>query len=145
MMRFSLYGWFCLEAAQIKNARRLVNKTETLNKNTCKHVSSNLNIYGKSEATLLLVYPKEFPYFIQLNEITPFLDGQVIYGPSRAWTDAIRELKGGRLAGTNPGNIPQSFPFNNDIRLPYANPPVAREHVLKPVTRFHSKYAIRRI
>ena len=81
-----------------------------------------------------------FIFIFQLNEITPFLDGQVIYGPSRAWTDAIREFKGGRLAGTNVDNIAQSFPPNNTARLPYANPPVAREHVLKPVSRFQGNF-----
>ncbi|WAR00380.1 DUOX-like protein [Mya arenaria] len=74
----------------------------------------------------------------QLNEITPFLDGQVIYGPNKAWTDAIRELKGGRLAASSPDNIMMSFPPNNTARLPYSNPPVAREHKLKPVSRFHA-------
>lgn len=74
----------------------------------------------------------------QLNEITPFLDGQVIYGPNKAWTDAIRSFQGGRLASTNPGTIIQEFPPNNTIRLPFANPPVARTHKLEPVSRFHA-------
>ncbi|KAH3843834.1 hypothetical protein DPMN_117365 [Dreissena polymorpha] len=73
-----------------------------------------------------------------LNEITPFLDGQLIYGPAKAWTDAIREFKGGRLAATSPDNIMMSFPLNNTARLPYANPPVVREHKLRPVSRFHA-------
>ncbi|XP_060604820.1 dual oxidase 1-like [Ruditapes philippinarum] len=69
----------------------------------------------------------------QLNEITPFLDGQVIYGPNKAWADALRSFKGGRLAST-----PSQFPVNNSARLPFANPPVARTHKLEPVSRFHA-------
>ncbi|KAK3607884.1 hypothetical protein CHS0354_036706 [Potamilus streckersoni] len=79
----------------------------------------------------------------QLNEITPYLDGGLFYGTSKAWTDAIRELSTtnttlrGRLAALDPNvNIKDSFPALNSIRLPMANPPPPREHVLKPVQRF---------
>ncbi|KAK3096749.1 hypothetical protein FSP39_002883 [Pinctada imbricata] len=81
----------------------------------------------------------------QLNEITPYIDGQLMYGIARAWTDAIREFKGGRLLAldtTKPIN--ESFPANNTIRLPFANPPNPREQAgsppgnarLQPVARF---------
>ncbi|KAK3606296.1 hypothetical protein CHS0354_037972 [Potamilus streckersoni] len=77
----------------------------------------------------------------QLNEITPYLDGGLFYGTAKAWTDALREFKGGRLRGRlaalDPSaDIKDSFPAINDIRLPFANPPPPREHVLKPVRRF---------
>lgn len=88
---------------------------------------------------------------MQINEITPYLDGQLMYGPARAWTDAIREFKGGRLlalAATEGGPplhepINASFPAVNDIRLPFANPPNPRDlgarNRLKNVNRFWSK------
>lgn len=78
----------------------------------------------------------------QLNEITPYLDGQLMYGPARAWTDAIREFKGGRLKALDGKYTPiqESFPDINNIRLPFANPPNPREQSsddrLQPVARF---------
>ncbi|XP_053406292.1 dual oxidase 2-like [Mercenaria mercenaria] len=76
----------------------------------------------------------------QLNEITPFIDGTLMYGVGKAWTDAIRELseeKPGRLKAQDPSSpISQSFPADNDIKLPMANPAPPREHELKPVARF---------
>ncbi|XP_033750428.1 dual oxidase 2-like isoform X2 [Pecten maximus] len=73
----------------------------------------------------------------QLNEITPYIDGTLIYGPARAWTDAIREFKGGRLKARDPNaSIKDSFPAENTIRLPFANPPAPRQHKLRPVSRF---------
>ncbi|KAK3606293.1 hypothetical protein CHS0354_037969 [Potamilus streckersoni] len=77
----------------------------------------------------------------QLNEITPYLDGGLFYGTAKAWTDAIREFKDGqlrgRLAALDPNaDIRDSFPALNTMRLPFANPPPPREHVLKPVRRF---------
>ncbi|KAK3606291.1 hypothetical protein CHS0354_037967 [Potamilus streckersoni] len=74
----------------------------------------------------------------QLSEITPFLDGQLIYGPNKAWTDAIREFRGGRLRGTNPNEVMMDFPADNSIKLPFENPPPPRDHVLKPVSRFYT-------
>lgn len=76
----------------------------------------------------------------QLNEITPYIDGTLMYGPGKAWTDAIREFKGGRLKAKVPDperkKINESFPADNDIRLPFANPPAPRDHFLRPVNRF---------
>ncbi|XP_078316138.1 dual oxidase 2-like [Crassostrea virginica] len=77
----------------------------------------------------------------QLNEITPYLDGQLMYGPARTWTDAIREFKGGRLLRLDPNKgIADSLPAINNIRLPFANPPNPRENTrerrLLPVARF---------
>jgi len=76
----------------------------------------------------------------QLNEITPFIDGTLFYGPAKAWTDAIRSFKDGRLKAMDESdNIKDSFPAKNDIRLPFANPPPPRDHILKPVHRFLSE------
>ncbi|KAL5006021.1 hypothetical protein ScPMuIL_017179 [Solemya velum] len=74
----------------------------------------------------------------QLNEITPYLDGGLTYGIAKAWTDAIREFKGGRLKALDDKHDPieKSFPAQNDIRLPMANPPPPRDHTLKNVNRF---------
>ena len=66
-----------------------------------------------------------------------------MYGPGKAWTDAIRELsstKPGRLKALDiNAPIDRSFPALNDIKLPMANPPPPREHKLKPVKRFWGK------
>jgi hypothetical protein len=68
-----------------------------------------------------------------------------MYGPAKAWTDAIREFKGGRLLALNdaPFPIKDSFPASNNIRLPFANPPnpreTTRETRLLGVLRFWSK------
>ncbi|XP_052282724.1 dual oxidase 2-like isoform X1 [Dreissena polymorpha] len=76
----------------------------------------------------------------QLNEITPYIDGTLMYGPGKAWTDAIRELSEthkGRLKGLDPSvPVKDSFPALNDLLLPFANPPPPREHNMKPVKRF---------
>jgi len=80
-----------------------------------------------------------------LNEVTPFFDGNLMYGPNKAWTDAIRLFKDGLLAATNDSTDPdakdrdRNFPAINDIRLPFANPPPPRDHALKPINRFYSK------
>ncbi|KAK3766013.1 hypothetical protein RRG08_002256 [Elysia crispata] len=71
----------------------------------------------------------------QLNEITPYMDGTLFYGPGKAAEDAIRSFKDGFLKTTSQ-NIKESFPQINSIRLPYANPPSPRDHQLKPVSRF---------
>jgi dual oxidase len=71
----------------------------------------------------------------QINEITPYIDGSLVYSASKATEDALREFKGGRL-WANTTVIEDSFPVVNDIRLPLANPPPPRDHVLRPVSRF---------
>ena len=81
----------------------------------------------------------------QINEVTPFIDGNIMYGPNKAWADAIRSFKDGLLAATNDSTDPSDldrdryFPAINDIRLPFANPSPPRDHVLKPIRRFYSK------
>ena len=83
---------------------------------------------------------------MQLNEITPWMDGGLVYGPVKAWTDAIRAFEGGYLAVLNTSilNIMQQpisdmFPSRNDIGLPLANPPPPANATLVPVNRFWSK------
>ncbi|KAL8598120.1 hypothetical protein ACOMHN_030406 [Nucella lapillus] len=74
----------------------------------------------------------------QLNEITPYIDGNLMYGIGKAVADAVRSFQWGRLAAQDDSvNIRDSFPKENDIRLPMANPPSPRDHVLRPVKRFY--------
>ena len=80
----------------------------------------------------------------QLNEITPWMDGGLVYGPFKAWTDAIRSFSRGELAsqgfqGRVDRDIRNQFPINNDIGLPLANPPPPANASLFPVNRFWSK------
>ncbi|XP_066271340.1 dual oxidase 2-like isoform X5 [Branchiostoma lanceolatum] len=84
----------------------------------------------------------------QLNEITAFLDGGLMYGVTKAWADALRLLssesgKRGRLASCfDQGvagcveDVAGSYPAYNTIGLPMANPPPPRDHYLKPSQRF---------
>ncbi len=78
---------------------------------------------------------------MQLNEITPWFDGGLMYGPFKAWTDAIRAFQGGELAANNQENaISDQFPQSNEVLgLPYANPPPPFNNSLYPVNRFWSK------
>ena len=66
-----------------------------------------------------------------------------MYGTTKAWSDALRSFKGGRLAD-NGAKGEHQFPQQNDIRLPMANPPnpVDHKHDYKPVKRFFSKLFI---
>ena len=79
-------------------------------------------------------------FVFQLNEISPYIDGSLFYGPNKAWADSLRLYKDGLLAATNDTDpLEGYYPAYNDIRLPMANPPPPRDHVLKPVKRFFSK------
>ena len=63
-----------------------------------------------------------------------------MYGPNKAWSDGLRTFSGGLLAAANDTDEDEGyFPALNDIRLPMANPPTPREHVLKPIKRFWSE------
>ncbi len=76
----------------------------------------------------------------QLNEITPWMDGGLVYGPFKAWTDAIRYFEKGELASINQSApLADQFPRRNDIGLPLANPPPPANDSLFPVNRFWSK------
>ena len=66
-----------------------------------------------------------------------------MYGPNKAWADGLRSFKDGLLAALNDSNpTAKYFPATNDIRLPFANPPPPRNHYLKPVNRFFSKFKL---
>ncbi|XP_050459016.1 dual oxidase 2-like isoform X1 [Cataglyphis hispanica] len=66
----------------------------------------------------------------QLNEITPFLDGGLIYGTSKAWSDVLRTNSSGILQAD--GQLASSYfglyPDYNTVRLPMANPPPPIHH-----------------
>lgn len=73
-------------------------------------------------------------FVLQLNEISPWFDGGLMYGPNKAWADTLRLFSGGQLAyqlngvvRTEPLNnlndIRRSLPPPNVIGLPFANPP----------------------
>lgn len=85
----------------------------------------------------------------QLNEITPYIDGNLMYGVTKQWADQLRKYKNGtvdpdgKLAYSHDG----LFPEYNDERLPLANPPppfyhghFIKEHETAKVSRFFSKY-----
>ena len=69
----------------------------------------------------------------QFNEISPWFDGTLMYGPNKAWCDALRAYKDGLLA-ENPAT--PGYPPDNHIGLPIANPPVAYVHRLASAKRF---------
>ncbi|XP_068000299.1 dual oxidase 2 isoform X2 [Melanerpes formicivorus] len=50
----------------------------------------------------------------QTNEVTGWLDGSAIYGPSHAWSDALRSFSGGQLAAGPGGHLPRE----TDGRIP---------------------------
>lgn len=87
----------------------------------------------------------------QLNEITPYFDGGLFYGTSKAWADYLRTNEDGELApdgllaATNE-KISGLFPAFNRERLPMANPPppvnhssFIQQHETLKVERFFSK------
>uniref|UniRef100_A0A8B9MMP9 Dual oxidase 2 n=1 Tax=Accipiter nisus TaxID=211598 RepID=A0A8B9MMP9_9AVES len=43
----------------------------------------------------------------QTNEVTGWLDGSSIYGPSHSWSDALRSFSGGKLASGPGGRLPR--------------------------------------
>ena len=64
-----------------------------------------------------------------------------MYGAGKAIADAVRSFSGGRLAAAGGSlDIKSSVPKENDIRLPMANPPSPRDHVLRPVNRFYRRW-----
>ena len=65
------------------------------------------------------------------------MDGTLVYGPNKAWADALRTFHNGTLLEDNErGHYGGAFPKINDIRLPFANPPPPRDHYLKRINRF---------
>lgn len=80
----------------------------------------------------------------QLNEITPWLDGTLVYGPLKAWADRLRTFGAngtyGALAALGgQENIAEQYPVENNIGLPFANPPPPANRSLFTVDRFNSK------
>ncbi|XP_063244326.1 dual oxidase-like isoform X2 [Bacillus rossius redtenbacheri] len=81
----------------------------------------------------------------QLNEITPWLDGGLVYGTTKTWSDQLRTYKNGTI---DPNGLLASsedglFPEYNTVGLPMANPPppahhhkIVERHQLDPVHRF---------
>nr|CAD7458660.1 unnamed protein product [Timema tahoe] len=66
----------------------------------------------------------------QLNEITPWLDGGLVYGTTKTWADQLRRYKNGTtdpngLLATTPDGL---FPEINTAKLPMANPPPPFHH-----------------
>ncbi|ODN05836.1 Dual oxidase 1, partial [Orchesella cincta] len=67
----------------------------------------------------------------QLNEITPWIDGGLIYGTAKGWADVLRTrpngelVQDGLLASVDDDGL---FPAYNKIRLPLANPPPPANH-----------------
>ena len=77
----------------------------------------------------------------QLNEITPWFDGTLIYGPAKGWADALRAYTRGELAANNQNySLADQVPAMNTIGLPYANAPPPANHTLLSVNRFWSKF-----
>lgn len=84
----------------------------------------------------------------QLNEITPFIDGGLMYGVTKQWSDRLRTYSNGTL---DPNGMLASshdglFPEYNTDRLPMANPPPPfyhgdwiKMHETAKVSRFFSK------
>ena len=66
--------------------------------------------------------------------MTSFLDGGVIYGTSRMWTNHLRSFVNGALRVTD-----DDFPALNNRMLPMNNHPVTVDHSLKPVSRLFGK------
>ncbi|XP_012261755.2 dual oxidase-like isoform X2 [Athalia rosae] len=66
----------------------------------------------------------------QLNEITPYLDGGLMYGTTKAWSDVLRTNEDGKIDedGKLATSLNGLFPIKNTVRLPMANPPPPLNH-----------------
>ncbi|RWS13819.1 dual oxidase 2-like isoform X1 [Dinothrombium tinctorium] len=71
----------------------------------------------------------------QLNEATPWIDGGVVYGTSKSWSDLLRSFNKGKLKSMDDDPM---LPAYNTINLPMYNPPVPglEKPKLLPVSRF---------
>ena len=87
----------------------------------------------------------------QLNDVSPWFDGSLIYGQFKAWTDAMRSFENGELKAQGVGGVTfddvdieirNSLPIRNDNGLPLANPAPSVNESLFPVNRFWSKYSL---
>ncbi|XP_012943483.1 dual oxidase 2 [Aplysia californica] len=70
----------------------------------------------------------------QTNQVSSYMDGEVIYGTSRVWTNHLRSFRDGKLLA-DVEDVRESFPVYNDVKLPFLNSPVPFEHTTKPVSR----------
>ena len=111
-------------------------------------VLTQFSVYATIVHVIVLTQFSVYPIIVhvivlkQLSEISPWIDGTLVYGPNKAWADTLRSFKDGLLAATNdsdPDPKARYFPAYNDIKLPMINPPTPRNHTLKPVKRFYSK------
>ncbi|XP_068222962.1 dual oxidase-like isoform X2 [Palaemon carinicauda] len=68
----------------------------------------------------------------QLNEITPYFDGGLVYGTSKGWADVLRYNADGTLAPrgklASNSKLGKDFPAENTQALPMANPPAPTNH-----------------
>ncbi|XP_045615867.2 dual oxidase 2 [Procambarus clarkii] len=68
----------------------------------------------------------------QLNEITPYMDGGLVYGTAKGWADVLRTFSNGSLAPDGllawHDELGEGFPAQNTQRLPMANPPPPTNH-----------------
>ncbi|XP_031836587.1 dual oxidase 1-like isoform X2 [Nomia melanderi] len=66
----------------------------------------------------------------QLNEITPFLDGGLIYGTSKAWSNVLRTYTNGTFDpnGLLAASHENLYPEYNTDKLPMFNPPPPIHH-----------------
>ncbi|XP_076296274.1 dual oxidase 1-like isoform X2 [Lasioglossum baleicum] len=66
----------------------------------------------------------------QLNEITPFLDGGLIYGTSKAWSNVLRTYSNGTFDpnGLLAASHDNLYPEYNTDKLPMSNPPPPIHH-----------------
>lgn len=84
--------------------------------------------------------------------MTPFIDGNLLYGTSNTWTDLLRHFANGSLAphGQLAWSDPEGrFPELNSVNLPMDNsPPPSQHHKFKkelkllPSSRHFSNFKI---
>lgn len=72
----------------------------------------------------------------QLNAITSWIDGGLMYGVSKAWADNLRCFRDGKLAKSSKGNWPEE----NEIGLPMENKPPPTMHEILNGERLFSKF-----
>ena len=77
----------------------------------------------------------------QLNEITPWIDGGLTYGITKAWADALRSFHRGQLKCLGNQTWDCALPDRNDIGLPIVNPPPPADHELKSARRFFREFS----
>jgi hypothetical protein len=75
----------------------------------------------------------------QINDVTSFLDGSMIYGSDAATALALRTLSGGRLK-TSPGNL---LPLDNSTYFPNGAPTMANDANIVPSTQLFAAGDVR--